>query len=200
MIIRFLQLIVVLMMLTACGSAPPVPTDSFYRLTLPAQGMEKQRVTEGVIHVGHFIAEGLYNERALLYTDDQHGMRLLQHHYHFWLTSPPRLLREYMVEFLRESDSAPMVITDSSKGEEGYRISGKVLEFDIQTAGELATANVNLELRVDVGGEDLPRFIRQYRLKEDISGSSMTDTVAGFNSAVNKIYREFAGDIRAVLQ
>ena len=199
MIIRFLQLIVVLMMLTACGSAPPVPTDSFYRLTLPAQGMEKQRMTEGVIHVGHFIAEGLYNERALLYTDDQHGMRLLQHHYHFWLTSPPRMLREHMVEFLRESDSAPTVITDSSRGE-GLRISGKVVEFEKQTTGDLATANVALELRVDSGGEDLPRFIKQYRLKEDISGNSMTDTVAGFNSAVNKIYREFAGDIRTVLQ
>lgn len=196
---RYLQLILFLMILTACGSAPPVPTDKFYRLTLPAQVTEKQRVTEGVIHVGNFIAEGLYNERALLYTDDQHGMRLLQHHYHFWLTSPPRMLREHMVEFLRESGSASMVITDSSRGE-GFRISGKVLEFEIQTTGDLATANVALELRVDVAGEDLPRFIQQYRLKEDISGSSMTDTVAGFNSAVYKIYSEFVADIRTVLQ
>jgi len=199
MTMRSLQLVIFLMILTSCGSAPPVPTDKFYRLTLPAQDMEKLRVTEGVIHVGNFIAEGLYNERALLYTDDQHGMRLLQHHYHFWLTSPPRLLREYLVEFLRESNSAPMVITDSSKGE-GYRISGKVLEFEIQTIGDKSSANVGLELRVDVGGEDLPRYIKHYQLKEDISGNSMTDTVASFNTAVNKIYSEFTAEIRNALQ
>ena len=199
MTMRSLQLVIFLMILTSCGSAPPVPTDKFYRLTLPAQDMEKLRVTEGVIHVGNFIAEGLYNERALLYTDDQHGMRLFQHRYHFWLTSPPRLLREYLVEFLRESNSAPMVITDSSKGE-GYRISGKVLEFEIQTIGDKSSANVGLELRVDVGGEDLPRYIKHYQLKEDISGNSMTDTVASFNTAVNKIYSEFTAEIRNALQ
>ena len=154
MMMRYLKLILFMLILTACGSAPPVPTDTFYRLTLPEQGVDKQRLTESVIHVGNFIAEGLYNERAMLYTDDQNGMRLLQHHYHFWVTSPPRLLREYMVEFLRASDSAPMVITDSSRDEDSYRISGKVLGFEIQTTGELATANVNLELRVDTGGEN----------------------------------------------
>jgi ABC-type uncharacterized transport system auxiliary subunit len=198
MIKRYIQLIPVLMILAACGSSPPVPTDSFYRLTLPLQGIEKHRITDGSIHIGNFIGEGLYNERAILYSDDEHGRKIIQHHYHFWLTSPPRMLREHMVTFLRESDSSPMVITDSSRGD-GLRISGKVLDFEKQTAGDAVTANVGLELRVDVAGEDLPRFIKQYRLKEPVSGTSMTDVVESFNNAVFKIYSEFAADIRTVL-
>lgn len=199
MIIRHIQLIPLLVMLAACGSAPPVPTDSFYRLTMPAQGTGKQHITDGVIHVGHFIGEGLYNERAVLYTEDEHGRRIVQHHYHFWLASPPRMLREHMVEFLRAADSAPMIITDSSRGD-GLRVSGKVLDFEKQVAGNVVTANVGLELRVDVAGEDLPRFIKQYRLKEPVRGNSMTDTVESFNSAVFKIYSEFTADIRSVAQ
>ena len=197
MIKRYIQLIPVLVMLAACGSAPPVPTDSFYRLTLP-QDIGKQQIGDSVIHVGNFIGEGLYNERAILYTDDQHGRKIIQHHYHFWITSPPRMLREHMVEFLRESDSAPMVITDSSKGD-GLRISGKVLDFEKQTAGDVITANVALELRVDIAGEDLPRLIKQYRLKEPVNGNSMTDVVESFNTAVFKIYSEFTADIRSAL-
>lgn len=197
MIRRYIQLIPVLVMLAGCGSAPPVPTDSFYRLTLP-QDIGKQRISENVIHVGNFIGEGLYNERAILYTDDQHSRKIIQHHYHFWITSPPRMLREHMVAFLRESDSAPMVITDSSKGD-GLRISGKVLDFEKQTAGKVITANVALELRVDIAGEDLPRFIKQYRLKEPVNGNSMTDVVESFNSAVFKIYSEFTADIHSAL-
>lgn len=198
MMMRFLHLVLYFMILSACGSAPPVPTDSFYRLTLPVMDSEKQQLTEDVIFVGHFIAEGLHNERALLYTDDQNGVRLLQYHYHFWISSPPRMLRDHLVDYLRESDSAPMVIADVSSVE-GIRISGKVLEYERQTSGEQATANVALELRADVAGEDLPRLIKQYRLKEDIKGNSMIDVVAGFNSAVNKIYGEFAADIGALL-
>ncbi len=197
MIKRYLQLIPVLVMLAGCGSAPPVPTDSFYRLTLP-QSLGEQRISDNVIYVGNFIGEGLYNERAILYTDDQHGRKIIQHHYHFWITSPPRMLREHMVEFLRQSGSAPMVITDSSKGD-GLRISGKVLDFEKQTASDVTTANVALELRVDIVGEDLPRFIKQYRLKEPVNGNSMTDVIESFNSAVFKIYSEFTADIRSTL-
>lgn len=197
MIIRYIQLIPVLL-LAACGSAPPVPTDSFYRLTLP-QEIGKQHITGGVIHVGHFIGEGLYNERAVLYTEDEHGRKIIQYHYHFWLTAPPRMLREFMVDFLRAADSAPMVITDSSRGD-GLRISGRILDFEKQTAGDVVTANVGLELRVDAGGEDLPRFIKQYRVKEPVTGTSMTEVIAGFNTAVFKIYSEFAADFRAAMQ
>ena len=199
MIKRYLQLLPLLVMLTACGSTPPVPTDSFYRLTLPSQGIEKQRITNGSIHVGNFIGDGLYNERALLYTEDREGRKIVQHYYHFWITSPPRLLREHMVGFLRESDSAPLVITDSSRGD-GLRISGKVLDFEKQIAGDVTTANVGIELRVDVAGEDLPRFIKQYRLKEPVSGIAVVDTVESINSAVNKIYSEFTADIRAAVR
>lgn len=196
MIKRFIQLIPVLVIVTACGSTPPVPTDSFYRLTLPSQGVEKQRITDRPIHVGNFSGDGLYNERALLYIDDREGRKIVQHHYHYWITSPPRLLREHMVAFLRESDSAPMVITDSSRGD-GLRITGKVLDFEKQSAVDVTTANVSIELRVDVAGEDLPRFIKEYRLKEPVSGTTMNDTVASFNTAVYKIYSEFVADIRA---
>jgi ABC-type uncharacterized transport system auxiliary subunit len=199
MIKRYIQLFPVLLMFAACGSTPPVPTDSYYRLTLPPLGVEKQRITDEVIHVGSFTGEGLYNERAVLYTGDEHGRRIVQHHYHFWLTTPPRMLREHMVEFLRAADSAPMIITDSSRGD-GLRISGKVLDFEKQTAGDVITANVGLELRVDTAGEDLPRFIKQYRLKEPVSGTLMTDTIESFNAAVLKIYREFVADIHALVQ
>src|SRR5690606_22937930 len=140
MLSRYIQLIPDFVMLAGCGSSPPAPTDSFYRLRLP-QDVGKQESSENVIHVGSFIGEGMYNERSILYNTDQHSRKIIQHHYHFWITSPPRMLREHMVAFLRESDSAPMVITDSSKGD-GLRISGKVLDFEKQTAGKVITANV----------------------------------------------------------
>ena len=195
---RYLYVAVVLMLLTGCGDSPPVPTDYFYRLTLPAEGVEKNHITSEVIYVGSFVAEGLYNERALLYTEDEHGRELQQHHYHFWVTSPPHMLRDYLVDFLRTADVAPTIIAESNP-DQGLEISGKVIEFEKQKGAGAWIANVGIELRLQATGEKLPRLVKQYHLQEPITSDAMTDTVAGFNTAVWKIYNEFLSEIRAVL-
>lgn len=191
---RCLWFICVLFAVTACGSVPPVPTDHFYRLTLPAQGINSRHVTSDVIHIGNFNAQGLYNERALLYTTDPGGRELQQHRYHFWVTSPPHLLRDYLVEFLRAADSAPVVVAGFSR-DKGPRISGRILEFEYRTAKGTRTVNLGLELRVDRRGEDVPVIIREYRWQEPVAGNAMDDIVAAFNRALTTLYNEFLQDI-----
>lgn len=187
----------VLIVIAACGNAPPVPADHFYRLTQSSDGLEKSRITDQVIHVGGFTGEGLYNERALLYTNDEHGSELQQYHYHFWITSPPRLLRDHLVEFLRTTESATVIIADSDT-DQGLILSGKIVEFERQERSGEVTANVAIELQLQVAGEDQPRLIKQYRFRESIQGEAMTDVIAGFSLAVEKIYKGFLSDIRAV--
>ena len=190
---QYLLMMVVMFWVTACGDVPPVPTDHFYRLTMP-QGMEKQQIPDGVIYVGDFNAEGLYNERPLLYINDQEGRELRQHHYHFWVTSPAHLLHDYLIDYLRSASTASVVMSGPS-AEGGMKISGKVLEFEYQTTGN-STANVALELRLERHGEELPGILREYRVNEPINGDSMAEIIAAFNRATLSIYNQFVADIR----
>jgi len=190
-------LMVLALSLAACGRAPQVPTDHYYRLTPLAESAGKQRLTEEPISVEVFLAEGLYNDRAVLYSSDEYASELQQHHYYFWYTSPPHMLRDYLLQMLRDADVSPMIMDVGAGGHP--RISGKLMEFERRNSRGGSTVNVALELRVDNPGTELPLLLRQYRASENINDKDMTAVVSGFNIAVDRIYREFLEDLATTL-
>ena len=190
-------LVGLMVFLVSCGQAPPVPTDHYYRLTPLSGSMEKRRLTENPIYVEIFLAEGLYNDRAMLYSNDQHVSDLQQHHYYFWYTSPPRMLRDYLIEILRNADVSP-VIMDNRTGED-LRISGKLMEFERRQTRAGSTVNVALELRLYNHDADLPLLLRKYQTSETINDKNMQAVVSGFNTAVDRIYSEFLEELATAL-
>lgn len=195
--IKRICLMVIALLLAACGQAPPVPTDHYYRLTPLAESADRKNLTEDAISIEDFIAEGLYNDRAVLYSNDEHASELQQHHYYFWYTSPPHMLRDYLLLMLRAANVAPLVM-DKGAGDHP-RISGKLMEFERRNSGEKSTVNVALELRVDDPDTELPLLLKQYRTSETINNNDMDAVVTGFNIAVDRVYREFIEDLASAL-
>ena len=195
--IKRICLIVLALFLAACGQAPPVPTDHYYRLTPLAESADRPRLTEKAISVADFVAEGLYNDRALLFSSDEYASELQQHHYYFWYTSPPHMLRDYLLQMLRDANVAP-VILDKGAGDQ-LRISGKLMEFERRTTREGSTVNVALELRVDDADTELPLLLKKYSTSENINNNDMPAVVTGFNIAVDRVYREFLEDLAPAL-
>lgn len=193
--IRLFSACLLMVILSACGQVPPVPTDYFYRLTLPQGPVEKQNITDKVIYISGFNAEGLYNERALLYINDDDGRELVQHHYHFWVTSPPRLLQDFLVEYLHSTTTTSMIITGPASTD-GLKISGKVLQFEYQPSGSSYSVNVAIELRVDEYGKDLPLISKQYKAVEAANGKNIEEIVSAFNKATLNIYNQFLEDLK----
>jgi ABC-type uncharacterized transport system auxiliary subunit len=195
---RRLGILILLFVLASCSSVPPVPTDRFYRLSTP-QNVNQSPVTEDIIYVGPFIAEGLYNERALLYTGESGETELQQYHYHFWITSPPRLLQGQLVTYLRAVNSASMVITEPGAGEK-ISIFGRLKSFERINMSDQANASVIVELRVQQQDKATPVLLKEYRVIEELNGNTVPDAVAAFDRAVTKIYSDFQSDMQASLQ
>ena len=193
--IRIIIISLSVLLMSACGQAPPVPTDYFYKLTLPQGEIEKKNITDKVIYISGFNAEGLYNERALLYINDNDGRQLVQHHYHFWVTSPPRLLQDFLIKYLHYSTNSTMIVTGPASTD-SIKISAKVLQFEYQTTGSKNSANVAIEFRVDYYGKDLPILVKQYKTEETFKGSNIEDIVAAFNQGVLNIFSQFLGDLK----
>lgn len=192
--IRIIIILCTFYALTACGNVPPVPVDHFYRLTQSQQNVEKNHVPGNVLYVGNFLAEGLYNERALLFVADEEGRELQQLHYHFWITSPPRLLREFLVDYIRHTNNEVIVYAGTGKKGE-YMISGKVLEFEYLKLSTGKAASVSLELRLDRVGDDRPVIVNKYRVLEDINGDDIDEIVAAMNRATLTVYNRFFEDL-----
>lgn len=194
---RIIYLLFLTLIILACSSAPPVPTDHFYRLTLPTQGLTKTNLTEDMIYVGPILAEGLYNERALLFTGSSMG-ELKQRHYHFWLTSPPRLLRDHLVHFLREVELSPIILAETGSGDV-VRIFGKLYAFEQTAFDNKSQVNIAIEFRVNKTGDELPLLLRDYRVEENINGGGQTDVIAAYDRAVIRLFSEFVNDLNSNL-
>lgn len=87
------------LLLTACGfSGGTIPADHFYRL--PAATPVN---TARVVEVKSVRAEGIYNERALLFVEQSQPLEINRYNYHFWAQTPAALVQTYLQACLGNS-------------------------------------------------------------------------------------------------
>ena len=68
-------------------------------------------MVDGIVLVSRFNSDGLYADRAVVYTEDDAEMVLQQYHYHFWSESPQTLLQAELVEWLRAANLSQWVVS-----------------------------------------------------------------------------------------
>ena len=182
--------------LTACGSAPPVPEDQYYRLqAIYASEPLTTKPLAGTIEVDRFVADGLTSERAIVYSDIQKPNQVRAYHYDFWIKPPTVMLRDELVSFLRKSKISDTVVTPEMRVNAEYALTGKIkhLEQVKMESGYRTILEVELGLRHPNTGKLL--FLDTYRLENDASGSSVGAAVKSLNTALSIIYSEFLTSI-----
>ena len=188
-------LIPFLFILTSCVKQPPLPTDYYYRL--PAlQGINTDKEIIDSISVINFQADGLYRERAILYSENE--VEIKQYHYHHWVDSPNRLLQEYLAERLRLSNISKVVLT-TFEGNSNLIIKGKIKAFEQKRLSSKNSAFVSIEFRVDRNNESQPILYKQYTQVVDSEDSSVTSAISAFGIAVNSIYGSFYNDLKETI-
>ncbi len=100
-------------LLVGClGSVPPVPRDHYYRLLVPGPAKSSTKIVfPGVIAVDILQADGLLRERPLLFSESGSSHEVQQHNYHYWTDTPPRMLQDQIIGYLRRSGIARAVVT-----------------------------------------------------------------------------------------
>ena len=192
---RYILFFPLLLILNACIKQPPLPTDHYYRLPI-LQGIGAEKEIINSISVISFQADGLYRERAILYSENE--IEIKQYHYHHWVDSPRRLLQEYLAERLRLSGISKVVLT-TFEGNSNIIIKGKIKAFEQKKLNNKNSAFVSIEFRVDRNNEKSPILYKQYTQVVDSDGSSMNLTINAFGIAVNSIYESFYNDLKETL-
>jgi len=194
MMMRVPQVWLVVLLLCSCATNAPVPDDHYYKLPWGRPSLPEIRLTQGTIFVEQFIADGLYRERPLLHTVDNQGIELKQYHYHHWIDSPSRLLRDQLILYLSASRAANRVtwVPDAS-AELG--IHGTVKGFERRESGHTDQVFVELEFRVDKHGLEAPVLLSDYQVQVDVTGKEMSDVAIAFESAVSQIYTRLLSDL-----
>jgi ABC-type uncharacterized transport system auxiliary subunit len=184
--------------LAGCMSAPPIPDESFYRLPTPE--VSPGRPVNAVVAVDEFRSDGLHGERALVYSTDSKHIALRQYRYDFWADPPPRLLRDYLVAYLRKADVARVVNRYDPSAPADYVVSGKIWRFEQLIDGDRSEVAVRLEIQVDRNGSGRPLLLREYRAVASAATPAPKDAAAGFEQALSQVASRFVADLREVLR
>ena len=183
------------------GEAPPVPRDHFYRLLVAmpdeAPGNPGGAHLEGVLLVRAFDASGLLRERPLLYSASGSSTELQQHDYQYWTDTPPRMLQDQLVTYLRRSGIADSVVTPDLRTAADFEVIGKVERLERLLDKNPAGVVAELELALLRTADDVLVVVDTYAVEARSDGNDYEDSVAALNRAVTDIFARFLADIRA---
>lgn len=181
-------------LLAACGSAP-VPDQAYYRLPA-ADDITKlqQPVFVEPILVDTFLADGLHEEQGILYATSVGGS-VKAYHYQLWNDPPSRLLQRRLIARLREAGITSGVVADRVPSQlSALRVSGLIDRFERQKTDAGWFAAVKLELRVDVGSNELPVLLKSYESLQPADNESIQATIRAFAAAIDDVFARFVED------
>lgn len=187
------RLLALTLILSSCAINPPVPEDHYYRLPWMHATLPEVRLTGGNIFVAQFIADGLYRERPLIHTPGRSGVELLQYHYHHWIDSPTRMLRDQLIRYLTDSRAAAAVV-DTTDVSADIEVHGKIRAFERHEYGNTDRVNVELEFRVDRAGSGIPVLMSAYKVQIDVRDDTMNGVVDAFGVALSQVFAQLLDD------
>ena len=193
---RHLLCLAVVLIVTACSGPGPAPADHYYRLPPVSADADPVPLTEEGIFVERFIADGIYRERSIIYSEDPKTIELNRYHYHHWIDTPSRLLRDYLIDYLREVFPQTQVVFIPDVPVQ-YSIYGHIRQFERRISRSGVSIAVALEFTVRTPASAYPVLIREYRRTEDLGDASMSASVNAFARLLVSIYEELVADIRA---
>ena len=191
--------LMILGMGTGCASQAPLPVDHYYRLPEADSSAQRAVQLSNAIFVGQLETDGLHQERAILYSEDENAIELKQYHYHHWADSPPRLIRDYLVTYLRKVNAADLVVT-SLDDYVDLTVAGKIVRFERKNTTEQPAVMVELVLRLDRRNESKPLLLKTYPVTVKMEDESMQAAAGAFAGALSGIFSDFYQDMKAVLE
>lgn len=179
----------------ACGSAPPVPEDQFYRLRAKAPSTTfSKAILPGTLEIERFVADGLTAGRPIVYSEAGKPYQVREYHYHFWTQPPTVMLRDELVSYLRARKVSNAVVTPEMRVPPDYVLIGKIKRLE-KIVGSPPKAVLELELgvRSATGGKLV--LLDTYRIETQASGNGVDDAVESLNISLTDAYAEFVADL-----
>ncbi len=157
-----------------------------------------QPLFSGTLAIGALDSAGIYNDRALLHSEESTPTQLQRYHYHSWTESPPRLVQDHLTLFLRHARTAPVVIPENPRNRWQYLLNGKLRRFERITGAGGSKIVVAIEFQLLRQGENQPLLVKDYSVTEPAAGERIDDTVAAFSNGLLRTYEWLLRDLQQI--
>jgi ABC-type uncharacterized transport system auxiliary subunit len=197
---RQFWLFALILMLSACASAPSIPETTYHRLPRAADAIKLGQASTLPIVVQRLEADGLHADQALLYALDAHGHRLRAYHYHLWVDPPGYLLQRRLIQRLRAAGAAERITDQLPTRLPALWLSGRIEAFErVPTADGGWQGSVSLRLRLNARDGGLPLIDSEYSAQVEADDGSLSASVAALSQALDQVVGEFLAELEPAL-
>lgn len=181
------------------GGRTVVPEDVYYRLPGPGSVTAMaQPLVEERLGVDRIEADGLHQERALLYVDAERPYELRRYHYHYWIDAPGRVVQDHLIAYLRAAGAAGAVSRHEPDTAVGAVVTGRLLRFErVLDGGARVAVTLELTYRAPASGPVILR--REYTARRSARNETMAATVEAFGEALQAVYDKFLAELSAAV-
>lgn len=182
--------------LVACGGQPvSVPQEQFHRLTVasPAPGI-KGRILDGTLQVQRFAADGVLQDRAIVYAVSTSPDVLYQHRYQLWTDTPSHMLQNVTVSYLRSAGIASQIVTPEHRVQPDYTLSGHIRRME-HMVGEAPGVAVEIEFNLRRESDGRMLLLQDYRVAKVVSNDDVGLATRAISEAVTEILATLLEDI-----
>jgi ABC-type uncharacterized transport system auxiliary subunit len=179
--------------LSACSTQQPVPVNKYYHFPAPSDVARVSDKPAGVLLVERPIANGIYNERSILFTEADMPLEVQRHHYYFWSQSPSYMIREFALDYLRQTGLYDEVVDSSADLRPDARLSMNIERFERVLSPKGDEVWVRLDVRFSSKAKQWQRTIKS---RQKVSGSGTHAAVEAFGIAMTHIMQEIVQTLR----
>ncbi len=158
-------------------------------------GADEQHLP-GVVSVRPLEADGLLRERPLVFGAKGRPHEMRQHDYHYWTDPPPRMLQGQLVDYLRHSGLARVVVTPDLRIRPDFEVLGRIKRLERLLGGREPQVSVELELGLIGRAENRLLVLDSYTVDLPVDDTSIGSSILAVNQAVAEIFGRFLADAR----
>lgn len=186
--------------LAGCGGSQMVPQDQFYRLAGTASVKPLGGpVLDGSVAIASFKTTAIYHDRAIVYSESSRPLELHQHHYHFWVDSPPRLLQDKLARTLRQANVADRVFLATASNPADYHILGTLHQFEQSMGNNETSVNVAMRLELVETATAERLLVKDYAITTPpVKSGNVYAAVESFQQAVDEIMLDWVAELSAL--
>jgi ABC-type uncharacterized transport system auxiliary subunit len=160
----------------------------------PAADASPVRKLEGTLEVQRFDADGVLQDRAIVYAASTAPDVLFQHRYQFWTDTPSRMLQDVAVNYLRSMGIALQIVTPEHRIQPNYTLSGNIKRME-HLVGESPAVSVEIEFGLRRESDGTMLWLDDYRVSKEVASDDVALATVAISEAVAEILAALLEDI-----
>ena len=197
---NYLAALSLVLLLTGCGSSPPLQSDRYYALSPTIRETPAATPVSGVLLVNTLAARGFLGGRQIVYRQDGQPLRVERYDWLLWEETVPRALAQSLAGAIRDARLFEFVVTTADRARADYILNGEVETFEHRPTDQPPRVVGSLNLSLVRATDRRSVWMKTYRGEEQVDASTpeaIPDAMAeSFNRLTARLVGEVVRDLR----